>query len=219
MAFKGDRNTLEQGPKKPVRASFCTPASHHLLKGPSCPLSSLEEKRRLRWLGSDQPHRRLRGRGKYAALIFNAFFPFSPNKPSAMAGRADLFCQQWKYFKYDACHWVTRSPSHKNTHCRSIQERNLLDLISKPLGLGLSCKQRRISVPAGLGQAVGWARERGSAPQSPETNIVCILPAAPQPWPLSLALPIANSLSEGLWGRQSSSCLLAEQEKAGRPGG
>lgn len=89
--------------------------------------------RRLRWLGSDRRQSGRRGRGKYAALIFNAPFPFSPNKLSAAAGRADLFCQQWKYFKYDACHWVTQNPSHKTTrvHCRSIQGKNLLDLISK----------------------------------------------------------------------------------------
>lgn len=68
------------------------------------------------WLGSDQQHRRCQGRRKYVALIFNAPFPFPPNKLSATEDRADLFCQQWKYFKYDACHWVTQNPSHKKTY-------------------------------------------------------------------------------------------------------
>lgn len=112
-----------------------------LSKVPSVPYHHQGKKdRRLLWLGSDQPHRRCQGRGKYAVLIFNVPFPFSPNKLGATAGRADLFCQQWKYFKYDACHWVTRNPSHKNTHCRSIQGKNLLDLISKPLCFRKSCK-------------------------------------------------------------------------------
>lgn len=112
-----------------------------LSKVPSVPYHHQEKKdRRLLRLGSDQPHRRRQGRGKYAALIFNAPFPFSPNKLSATAGRADLFCQQWKYFKYDACHWVTQNPSHENIHRGSIQGKSLLDLISKPLGFRKSCK-------------------------------------------------------------------------------
>lgn len=138
-----------------------------LSKGPSVPYHHQEKKdRRLCWLGSDQWHRRRQGRGKYAALIFNAPFPFSPNKLSATAGKADLFCQQWKYFKYDACHWVTQNPSHKNTHCRSIQGKNLLDLISKPLGFRKSCKQQGISVRTGCRAGSGAGRRPHVCPRA-----------------------------------------------------
>lgn len=144
-----------------------------LSKGPSVPYHHQEEKdRRLCWLGSDQWHRRCQGRGKYAALIFNAPFPFSPNKLSATAGKADLFCQQWKYFKCDACHWVTQNPSHKNTHCRSIQGKNLLDLISKPLGFRKSCKQRGISVRTGCRAGSGAGMRPRICPRVGVRNMV-----------------------------------------------
>lgn len=119
LASDGDRDAPTLEPRKPVGAPFYAAVPPCLVKGPACPLSSSgEERRKAASLGSDQQHRRCPGRGKYAALIFNGAFPFSPNKLSATAGRADLFCQQWKYFKYDACHWVTQNPSHtqKNTH-------------------------------------------------------------------------------------------------------
>lgn len=120
-----------RGLEKSVRAPFTCLRLTDLSEVFSVPYHRQRKKdRRLCWLGNDQRHRRRQGRGKYAVLIFNAPFPFSPNKPSATADRDDLFCQQWKYFKYDACHWVTRNPSHKNTHCRDIQDRSPLDWIS-----------------------------------------------------------------------------------------
>lgn len=196
-----------------------------LSKVPSVPYHHQEKKeRKLRWLGSDQRHRRRQGRRKYAALIFNAPFPFSPNKLSATAGRADLFCQQWKYFKYDACQWVTQNPSHKNTHSRSIQGTNLLDLITKPVGFRKSCKQHRISGRTGCGAGSGagirpqvcssWCRALGNMVERAnalDVNTLVSRPYLPSPCPFSLA-PMASHcqllqlLSEGFSGHQSLLC-------------
>ena len=124
-------------PENQLEPHFTLLSLPALSKVPPLPCHHQEkEDGRPRWLGSDQQHRRCPGSRKYAALIFNAPFPFSPNKLSATAGRADLFCQQWKYFKYDACHWVTQNPSHT-------QKKHTLQKHPKEESSGLDLKDLR----------------------------------------------------------------------------
>lgn len=112
-------------------------------------------------------------------------------------------------------------PITQNTHSRSIQGKNLLDLISKPLGFRKSCKQQGISVRTGCRAGMGphvcprvGARNMGEGAKALGANSICAPAWSPSPCVLGHPWhPIkstCNLWSEAFSSHQSLFCRLEE---------